>query len=136
MSDKDIVVPIVLPSLSAPSVVNCCGKSPPPIAHARKMQLSCVPILGRYASTPLSSPTMKSCYLQFLQAMHFCSIFLPTTLSLCPLPFTASCNSSSCPVLRFAQKNLSPHFRPVIGYLSSLLGNQTIKGNSSTANQS
>lgn len=67
------------------------------------------------------------CYLEFLQAIRFCTIFLPTSL---PLPSSVCCFLQLFLFLSCLE-NLPPHLRPTIGYSSPLLANQITKGNSS-----
>jgi hypothetical protein len=101
------------------------------------MQLSYIlingtPILVRCASTPLSSPAMKSLLLGVFPG-HMLLLHLPSNNSPSVLlPHSLSPPTPLTLLFLSCLENLPPHFCPVIGYVSSLLANQIIKGNSST----
>jgi hypothetical protein len=88
-------------------------------------------VLGRYASTPLSSPAMKSPATYSSSRSYASTPSSFRLLSLCPPLLAVFSNSSSFPSLSVLPRKPTPHFCPVIDYLSSLLANQIIKGYSS-----
>lgn len=91
-----------------------------------------MPILGRYASIPFSSPAVKSLPLAVSADMHFA----PSSFQQHSPSILLGLQSPATPPSRLlflsCPENLPHHFRPVIGYLSFFLANQIIKGNAST----
>lgn len=85
--------------------------------------INCMLILDRYASTALSSSAKKFLLLAVSPGhtllLHLPSKFFPSVLQI--QFFTLF----SCLVWEYPP----PHFCPLIGYLSSLLDNQIVKGN-------
>ena len=119
------------------NLVICCGEFPTLISPCKKQATQlCTYKLHTYIGQICLYTTFFPSY----EIPATCIFSRPCTsahsslqfLSLCPLLSTIFSNPTPPLLFLSCPENPPPHFHPVIGYLSSLLANQIIKGNSSS----